>query len=151
MVAILPHWKRCSYLVQMATFKKSPTVDPLSPLFFSVCETTVSHSLRDSHQSQLAISAWVLLDMEGWKERGWGATHSSAIYDWLSVRLHSVCLQGSRFNSFADLRWIQTNPNSSFVWWLFLLFSIQWKELCTHLRQLRFLKNLYLGNEKKRK
>lgn len=29
-----PHWKRCSYLVQMAAFKKSPTVAPLA-LFFS--------------------------------------------------------------------------------------------------------------------
>lgn len=29
-----PHWKRCSYLVQMATFRKSPTVDPPPSFFF---------------------------------------------------------------------------------------------------------------------
>lgn len=32
-------------------------------IFFFVCETTVSHSQRDSHQSQLATVVWVLLDL----------------------------------------------------------------------------------------
>lgn len=55
--------------MQMAAFKKSPTVAPLA-LFFFVCETTVSHSQRDSHQSQLAAVVWVLLDLGEGVERG---------------------------------------------------------------------------------
>lgn len=60
--------------------------------------------------------------------------HSLAIYDRLSVRLLSVCPQESRLNSLTGLLWTQTIRNSSLVWWLFLLASIRWKELCTLLR-----------------
>lgn len=85
-----------------------------SPLlfFFFVCETTVSHSQRDSHQSQLATVVWVLLDLG--VERG-SRVHSWAIYDRLSVGLLSVCPQESRLNSLTGLLWTQTIRNSSLV------------------------------------
>lgn len=82
------------------------------PSFFFVCETTVSHSQRDSHQSQLATVVWVLLDLGA--ERG-STVHSWAIYDRLSVGLLSVCPQESRLNSLTGLLWTQTIRNSSLV------------------------------------
>lgn len=66
----------------------------------AVCGTTVSHSHRDSHQSQLATAVWVLLDLMG----GWGVIpHSLAIYDRLSVRLLSDFPAGKPIEDFGWL------------------------------------------------
>lgn len=91
---------------------------PPSPIFFfslAVSETTVSHSHRDSHQSQLATVVWVLLDLG--IERGGGVDGTffgdlrPIIGAFTLVCPLEVCPQESRLNGLADLLWIQMIRN----------------------------------------